>query len=77
MEGLSERCHWLLSAVVIQLLRVLVSLSLNVVPAIAVDEFTSSMNLTCPSWRIACVQKRLMNHPMTVSSVHVSIFRIL
>ena len=53
------------------------SLSLNVVPAIVVDEFTSSMNPTCPLRRIACVQKRLMNHPKTVSSVHVSIFRIL
>ena len=77
MEGLSEPCRWLLSAVVIQLLRVYVSLSLNLVPAIVVDEFTSSMNSTCPSWRIACVQKRLINHPKTVSSVHVSIFRIL
>ena len=53
------------------------SLLLNVVPAIVVDKFTSSMNPTCPSWRITCIQKRLMNHPKTVSSVHVSIFRIL
>ena len=40
MVGLPGSCRWLLSAVAIQLLSLFVSLSLNVVPAIVVDEFT-------------------------------------
>ena len=52
MAELSGPCRWLLSAVVIQLLSLFVSLSLNVVPATVVDEFTRPhrlMNPACPS----------------------------
>ena len=51
MAELSGPCHWLLLAVAVQLLRPFVSLSLNVVPAIVVGEFTRPhqlMNPTCP-----------------------------
>ena len=50
--GMAEHsgpCRWLLSAVVIQLLRPFVSLSLNVVPAIVVGEFTRPHQLINPA----------------------------
>ena len=52
--GMAEHsgpCRWLLSAVAVQLLNLFVSLSLNAVPAIVVDEFTRPhqlINPTCP-----------------------------
>ena len=52
MAELSGPCRWLLSAVVIQLPSLFVSLSLNVVPATVVDEFTKPhqlMNHAYPS----------------------------
>ena len=52
MAELSGPCRWLLSVVAVQLLNLFVSLLLNVVVAIVVDEFTRPhqlMNPTCPS----------------------------
>ena len=52
MTELSGPCRWLLLAVAVQLLKLFVSLSLNVVPAIVVDEFMRPhqlMNPACPS----------------------------
>ena len=52
MVELSGPCHWLLSAVAVQLLNLFVSLSPNAVPTIVVDEFMRPhqlMNSSCPS----------------------------
>ena len=49
MAELSGPCRWLLSAVAVQLLNLSVSLSLNVVHAIVVDDFTRPYQLMNPA----------------------------
>ena len=50
MAELSGPYRWLLLAVAVQLLKLFVSLSLNVVPAIVVDEFTRPHQLMNPAY---------------------------
>ena len=42
-----------------------------------VYETSSTYKFRMSVMRIVCIQKRLVNHPKIVSSVHISIFRIL